>query len=244
MRPLQLHLAAACDQHSATVFHACMHLLNLQRQASALLAPTPAEPPAPEPSPAAPQPLPAASAAEPAAPLGQADWPSLGASKAASKVKPSAQEKKRSRQASKPDRKKQAGRKAVPLAVQPRILQRSEEAAAAARPEPASRPSSASRKAGAQQKSRQTAAGADVLEKLSREVLSTLRQACGALCAMGDPDTIGGLHAHALEAFAELFAITRWAAYAPCEGYTCCQLHVIVTQTHTPQPATAPLLMR
>lgn len=228
LRPLQLRLAAACGQHGATVFHACLHLLQLERQASALLAPPPAKPHTPAAVPAArhhPAATPAAesaaaSAAESAAPLGEAEWPSLGATAApaAPKETPTKPSAKEAKAAKRQAAKLRQPRKAVPLAVQPRILQRSDEAAPAARPEPASRPGGAPKLAGSGmggKKSAQPAPSADVLarlEKLSREVLSTLRQVGSAICAMGDPDAIAGLHAHAIEAFAGLFAATRCAA--------------------------------
>ena len=150
----------------------------------------------------------------PIAPLGQSEWPSLGASVAP--AKPSAQEERRSKLAAKQERKKHGGRKAMPVLVQPRILQRCEEAAApSAKPEPASRSGTAPIKAGGRVAAPRTApkmAAPDLmprLEKLSREVLSTLRHACSAFCAQGDPDAIAGLHSHALQAFAGLFLATR-----------------------------------
>lgn len=230
MRPLQIRLAVAAGQNGATIFHACLQLLQLQRQAAALLAPAALDPPPAASAPAAPRPpaaetptdsaahsaatSSAASVATPVAPLGQSEWPSLGASAAPAKT--SAQEKRRSKLAAKQDRKKQGSRKATPLPVQPRILQRSEETAApSAKPEPASRSRAAPTKAEvrvAGPKAVQSAAAPDPvprLEKLSREVLSTLRHACTAFCAQGDPDAIAGLHVHALQTFGALFPATR-----------------------------------
>ncbi|CAL8462813.1 g2346 [Coccomyxa elongata] len=229
MRPLQLRLAVAAGQNAAMVFHACLQILQLQRHAAALLAPVAPGPPPAASAPATPH-QPAAetadseahsaassaatSAATPVAPLGQSEWPSLGASVAP--AKPSAKEKRRSKVAAKQDRKKQGGRTAMPLSVQPRILQRSEEAAVpSAKPEPASRPAAVPIRAGVRvhiPKAAPSAANPDPmprLEKLSSEVLSTLRHACTALCAQGDPDAIAGLHSHALQAFAGLFLATR-----------------------------------
>ncbi len=230
MRPLQLRLAVAAGQNGATVFHASLQILQLQRHAAALLAPVAPKPPPAASAPATPH-QPAAetttdseahsaatsaatSAAMPVAPLGQSEWPSLGASLAP--AKPIAKEKRRSKVAAKQDRKRQGGRKAMPLPVQPRILQRSEEAAApSAKPEPARRPAVVPVRAGVRAvapKAASLAAAPDLmprLEKLKWEVLSTLRHACTALCAQGDPDAIAGLHSHALQAFAELFLATR-----------------------------------
>ncbi|BDA50909.1 probable serine/threonine-protein kinase SMG1 at C-terminar half [Coccomyxa sp. Obi] len=233
MRSLQLRLAVAAGQNGATIFHACLQLLQLQRQAAALLAPAAPDPQPAASAPAAAHPSPAdittdsaahsaaTSAATPVAPLGQSEWPSLGAS--AAPAKPSSQEKRRSKLAAKLDRKKQGGRKAMPLPVQPRILQRSEEAAApSAKPQPARRSAAAPTQAGARMAAPKTAPSAAApdlmprLEKLSREVLSTLRHACTAFCAQGDPDAIAGLHNHALQTFGALFLATRVQPGALC----------------------------
>lgn len=214
LRPLQLRLAAAVGQQGAIVFHACAHLAQLNRQAAALLVP-----PSPEPTalaPATQQPPMLEPAAGPAAPLGQTDWPSLAAAAVPTNkhgAGASAQDRKRSKQAARLERKKQGGRKAVP--VRPRILQRSSEADEPAVPvipihkQVAQKKTTPRKQDIKDQNAMHSAAAADLhasMVKLIKEVLSTLRRACSALCTQGNPDAISGLHAYSLKMFAQLFS--------------------------------------
>lgn len=239
LRPHQMRLAGEAGHHSAVVFHACQHLAHLQRLSAALLELPPKKAVAANFAP----PTPAAVSAprdvrtssgrpDTAANLPEKDWPSLGAAAAtgadinktskqpknsstmaAAAGEPIAEDASMHRKQEQQGKQKHARqrKKAIPVAepvVVQRVRTRSSKQTAAVVADAATvqTPAQAKPQISAHQRKQR-------LQSIANEVAATLRHAGHALCAMSVPDTLVGLHAHAVHAFRQTFAAAGYVSF-------------------------------